>query len=42
MRNTIQTLVAEEMFYSLAFPRAKQYKTIHNELTTTYLLPEQT
>ena len=33
MRNTIQTLVAEEMYYGLILPRAKQCKTIHDELT---------
>ena len=32
--NTIQTLTAEEMYYGISFPRAKQCKTIHDELTT--------
>ena len=40
MRNTMRTFVADEMYYGLRFPRAKQYKAIHDELTT-YLLPEQ-
>ena len=40
--NIIRTLVAEEMYYGLVFSRTKQYKTIHDELTGTYLLPEQT
>ena len=42
IRNTIQTLVAEEMYNGLPFPRAKQYKTIHDEWAATYLLHEQT
>ena len=28
------------MYYGLTFPRAKQYKTIHDELISTYLLPD--
>ena len=42
MECTIRTLVAKEMYYRLTFPHAKQYKTIHNELTIKYLLSEQT
>ena len=38
MRNTIPTLVAEEMYNNLKVPLAKQCK---KNLTTTYLLPEQ-
>ena len=41
MKNTIQTLVAEEMYYGFTYPRAKQNKTIHDSLTKN-LLPEQT
>ena len=41
MRNTIRTLVAEEMFNGLLFPAAKRYMTIHKELKTIFL-PEQT
>ena len=33
MRNTIQTFVGKEMYDGLIFPRAKQYKTIEDELT---------
>ncbi len=33
MRNTIRTFVAEEIYQGLIFPRAKQSKTIHDELT---------
>ena len=29
------------MYHGLIFPYAKQYKTIHDELTT-YLLPKET
>ena len=29
-------------YYGLIFPRVKQCRTMHDELTTTYLLPEQT
>ena len=32
MEDLRSTLVAEEMYNGLTFPRAKQYKTIHNEL----------
>ena len=32
MRNTIRTLVAEEMYYSSTFSRAKQHKTIHDDM----------
>ena len=42
MKNTIQILVTEEMIYGLIFPRAEQYNTILDELTTKHLLPEQT
>ena len=38
----MRTFVGAEMYYSLSLPRDKQCKTIHDELTTTYLLPEQT
>ena len=34
----IWTLVAEEMYYGFIFPRVKQRKTIHDELTTTYFI----
>ena len=40
MSYTIRTLVTEGMYYGLTFPRVKEYKTIQNELTTTYLLSE--
>ena len=33
---------SRKMYYCLTFPRAKKYKTIHDELTITQLLPEQT
>ena len=36
------TLVVRGMYYGLMFLHAKQCKTIHDELTMTYLLPEQT
>ena len=41
MGNTIRTLAAEEMYYGLTFPRARKYKTIHDELTTKHLLSER-
>ena len=41
MRNTIRTLLAEDMYNGLTFPRAKQYK-IHEELTMKHSFPEQT
>ena len=37
----IRTLLAVEIYYGLIFPRAKEYKTILDELTI-YLLSEQT
>ena len=39
--NTIQTLVAEEMYYNFVLINAKQCKPIHEEATPTYLLLEQ-
>ena len=42
MRNTVQTLVADKMYYGFMFHHAKQYKTIHYELIIIHLLPEQT
>ena len=40
VNNTIRSLIAEEMYYGLLFSRAKQCKTILDELTT-YLLPAE-
>ena len=42
MRDIIRTLVAEEMYNAFTFLRAKQYETIHDELTIKYLFPEET
>ena len=42
MKNTIQTIVAEEIYNDLTFSHAKQYKTIHGELLTKHLFLEQT
>ena len=36
----IQTLGAEEMYYGLIFPNAKQYQTINNKLTAYFLLEQ--
>ena len=33
IQDTIGILVAEEMYYGLIFPLAKQYKTVRDELT---------
>ena len=41
MSHTIQTFKTQKMCYGLTFPRAKQYKIIHEELTMKYLLFEQ-
>ncbi len=42
MRNIIWTLAVEEMYNGLILPSEKQYKTIHDELTVTQVLPEKT
>ena len=39
-QTTNRTLITEEMYYGLIFPRTKQYKAIHDELTIYYLSPE--
>ena len=38
-RKEAQKLVAEENYYVLICPRAKQFETIHNKLTTVYFIP---